>query len=1192
MNRLIIAGSVVVNLIEDGYSAPYYFNELFAWSNVESTNSTTTSPFGNNTEPNSAWKSFIPENTGNLAYLWCKQTKYTWNESTRTYEVEGDPQYYRRTGTNGTSINPAGTLGMVYAAGTDMTSTFQVGDIAGTYAVRQGDNQIYVARGVYYGIVTYDELRDSGGSLVQASDGDAYTVSMECEVDLDDGKGTVNVERCMLQWSAEANKWINLGPFQGQPGKTYYTHIAWAENVNTSTNPITVTGFVTTKSASDTTHLWMGVYIDENAGQDSSNASKYTWSYTKGPKGDTGEDAYSFDVAPNVMSWPTDEEGNLKSYTAIGGVARAYKGAVLQGVTDIISASGLPLGFTLEKSNGNGFSVNPHEYYTTFVSNGVTVYVMKRKNQYAQNDLVYNSSMMRIGTVSSASSGGITVSLDAGGTASYSQTGNEYHVGLAEPAIASLTLQTGTVSRAVSLILVPSMAGSGAIHFDLNNESDAIQYAGDTNLTGSVTSQATMYNSATPLTVSCEKDASSTIGDNFCSVTSDGLITVSDVKNGNGDAMMRGVVVVKAVYNGNTFYAAFSVQRLDNGAPKYSLKIDHAAVSGNVSNDSASVTVNIKVLKTVVDANAKRLVTTEVTNLANEGLRIWRKLNSSSSNPTNATSSYTANGWNNVYNLKTSTATEATYYVTNDYAWTAPALVIYDYESIPITRVQNGPQGEKGDATRQPYEWGTWENFASSAENYFEANKYEAPFFVLTGEYKDLNGIVRIGERKWRWVGDNGTFYAPTSSPVQGRQYATVPSSSDPNWELMITDFKFLISEAQMADYGKFGAGIFNKDYAFSQYGTIDDSSLDHYKNFRPEFFKGEPYTMFEGSKNIQGSTYYDTDHMFSFGEIFLEETINYTFAFTIVNATTSLAIRLYDMTNGDILAGWSMLGSDSCQTHPADGYNILQGRPGRSYLLCVYAESSNGSVAVSKVTASASKAFKPNIYIDWLNGEIYSQLGRFVNVIVEGALNNLLTEIGFLSGKNVYNASTNPNGIAISSTRDAISHNIVNTWSDVNVYTIDLLRCGDVIKFIDAQSGVAPVIYLPMRIITGTTLRYIRPNTMYGGAELTPMSFDDYRRLSGRTITFINQTNGLVNIEFGRAVEQWNGRTDIVTDAGEPPTGKPHSCALPANRMITAVFNVGISYNSYDNAFYEVMYWFFVEANYSAELSSGWDEN
>lgn len=1171
MDRLIIAGSVVVNLIEDGYSAPYYFAELFAWSNVESTNSTTTSPFGNNTEPNSAWKEYIPENTENLAYLWCKVIRHEWVESTRSYTNE-TPQYYRKTGTNGTSIKINGTVDY-------FTNEYPPSaDIVGALAITSlTDKKIYVCQQVYTSTYAWVE------SGISASDGDAYTVAK------DNYTGT-SYKGHLVMWSDEASSWIDLGIFQGQAGKTYYTHIAWATNVNTSTNPITVTGFVTTKSASDTTHLWMGVYVDENAGQDSSNASKYTWSYNKGPKGDTGEDAYSFDVAPNVMSWPTDEEGNLKSYTAIGGVARAYKGAVLQGVTDIISASGLPFGFTLDKSNNNGFSVTPHEYYTTFVSNGVTVYVMKRKNQYAQNDLVYNSSMMRIGTVSSVSSGGITVSLDAGGTASYNQTGNEYHVELSEPAIASLTLQTGTVSRAVSLILVPSMAGSGAIHFDLNNESDAIQYAGDTNLTGSVTSQATMYNSATPLTVSCEKDASSTIGDNFCSVTSGGLITVSDVKNGNGDAMMRGVVVVKAVYNGTTFYVAFTVQRLDNGAPKYQLKIDKSAVVGNISNNSASATINVKVYKTVVNADSKSLVTTLVTSLDSEDIRLFRKL-SNVQNPSRVYD-YTSNGFNHTINLKTTAATGVTYYVTNDYDWGAGGLHIYDYEEITITKVQNGPQGEKGDATRQPYEWGTWENFASSAENFFEANKYESPFFVRTEEYKDLNGIVRMGERKWRWVGDDGTFYAPTSSPVQGRLYATVPSSSDPNWELMITDFKFLISEAQMADYGKFGAGIFNKDYAFSQYGTIDDSSLDHYKNFRPEFFKGEPYTMFEGSKNIQGSTYYDTDHMFSFGEIFLEETINYTFAFTIVNATTNLAIRLYDMTNGEILAGWSMSGSDSHETHPANHDNILQGRVGRSYLLCVYAESSNGSVAVSKVTVSASKAFKPNIYIDWLKGEIYSQLGRFVNVIVEGALNNLLTEIGFLSGKNVYNASTNPKGIAISSTRDAISHNIVNTWSDVNVYTIDLLRCGDVIKFIDAPSGVAPVIYLPMRIITGTTLRYIRPNTMYGGAELTPMSFDDYRRLSGRTITFINQTNGLVNIEFGRAVEQWNGRTDIVTDAGEPPTGKPHSCALPANRMITAVFNVGISYNSYDNAFYEVMYWSFVEANYSAELSSGWDEN
>ena len=112
----------------------------------------------------------------------------------------------------------------------------------------------------------------TNGTTITLSNGDAV-------VQADNGH--------LYQWITEGNgTWVDLGQFKGEPGKTYYTHIAWATDVTYSGTTVTnVTGFATDKSPNDTTHVWMGVYIDENSGQDSSNALLYTWSYVKGVDG-------------------------------------------------------------------------------------------------------------------------------------------------------------------------------------------------------------------------------------------------------------------------------------------------------------------------------------------------------------------------------------------------------------------------------------------------------------------------------------------------------------------------------------------------------------------------------------------------------------------------------------------------------------------------------------------------------------------------------------------------------------------------------------------------------------------------------------------------------------------------------------------------------------------------------------------
>lgn len=263
MSRKTISRSFTVSTVEDGQSAPYYFQEWYAWSNDATTASVTTAPVIGGT-----WQTSIPAQ-GSYSYLWRKSVRYVWNSNSRTYSAE-TAQYFRMSGTNGTSIAVKGSVSTI----SNLPSTH--------------------------------------------SNGDAWVVE-------EDGH--------LYMWSSESGSWVDLGQFQGEPGKTYYTHIAWATNVTYSGSTVTaVTGFVTAKSPNDTTHLWMGVLVDENSGQDSEHATLYTWSYTKGVN---GTNVITADLDNEMDGIQTDEKGKVLAATTITTSARIYNGQtpVTSGVT-------------------------------------------------------------------------------------------------------------------------------------------------------------------------------------------------------------------------------------------------------------------------------------------------------------------------------------------------------------------------------------------------------------------------------------------------------------------------------------------------------------------------------------------------------------------------------------------------------------------------------------------------------------------------------------------------------------------------------------------------------------------------------------------------------------------------------------------------------------------------------------------
>ena len=237
-----ISRAICVTTVEDGQSQPYYIEIQEAWSNQATTASASTMP-SDCTE--SSWKTYTPANSNNRAYLWIRQRQMTWNESSCQY-VGGTWNYKRLDGTNGTSINPRGA-------------------------------------------VTDASKRSTGSATL--TDGTVITMANgDCVTQQDNGH--------LYQWVTEGGgSWIDLGIFQGEPGKTYYTHIAWATSVTMSSTELEIPdGQLTRPNATAVTGFtigptsqmpWMGVLVDENT-TDSTTATDYTWNNVKGAQGDGG----------------------------------------------------------------------------------------------------------------------------------------------------------------------------------------------------------------------------------------------------------------------------------------------------------------------------------------------------------------------------------------------------------------------------------------------------------------------------------------------------------------------------------------------------------------------------------------------------------------------------------------------------------------------------------------------------------------------------------------------------------------------------------------------------------------------------------------------------------------------------------------------------------------------------------------
>lgn len=135
--------------------------------------------------------------------------------------------------------------------------------------------------------------------------------------------------------------------------------------------------------------------------------------------------------------------------------------------------------------------------------------------------------------------------------------------------------------------------------------------------------------------------------------------------------------------------------------------------------------------------------------------------------------------------------TTTTYTISNFYD---SSKYLLKHEIPVLKNGDKGEQGDRGQIGRSYYYDGEY-----SAERTYTLTSSQAPFvsYVVDGQTRYY---VRIGNDETSTTG-------------------VAPTSDNTKWEIMTSDFKYLISEAVFTKFAKLGSGVFNQDWMYSQYG-------------------------------------------------------------------------------------------------------------------------------------------------------------------------------------------------------------------------------------------------------------------------------------------------------------------------------------------------------------------------------------
>lgn len=447
--------------------------------------------------------------------------------------------------------------------------------------------------------------------------------------------------------------------------------------------------------------------------------------------GEDGENAVRLDLNNENDSMLYDAEGNLLS-GSVTTDATLYDGdtAVDSGVTYSIqsSSSGITASIsgntvTVSAATADGYVIVAAAYggktYTSKFTIKRIVGSVKYDLLVTPDAIAYNTTTgtksasqinVKIYRTAQNNSGGVTRSLmtsiptgytlKVDGTAvssGYGNSGYTFNVDTTKSShVVSLLQSTTTVDEETVPINKSTDGtdgddGENAIRLDLNNENDSLLYDAEGNLlSGSVASVATLYDGEDAVSSGVSYSISDRSGCSSSQATISGnTITVSGINS-------SGYVMVKATYNGNDYYAKFSLKKII-GDVKYDLFVTPDAVAYNTTTGAKSASqINVKVMRTAQTNNntvERTIVSTMPTgfSLKVDGTAVTYPGSSGLS-----------------FNVDTSRSS----HVVSLYKSTT----LMDEETVPINKSTNGTNGtdgtdgndgEDGISTINYYKWGT-----------------------------------------------------------------------------------------------------------------------------------------------------------------------------------------------------------------------------------------------------------------------------------------------------------------------------------------------------------------------------------------------------------------------------------------------------------------------------------------------------
>lgn len=132
------------------------------------------------------------------------------------------------------------------------------------------------------------------------------------------------------------------------------------------------------------------------------------------------------------------------------------------------------------------------------------------------------------------------------------------------------------------------------------------------------------------------------------------------------------------------------------------------------------------------------------------------------------------------------------------------------------TNGQDGQKGDKGDQGKMGKNYYYGGVFDTSRQDTFTANDQETPYFIYNNN-------------KWVYIGDNFTEYN-----LRRIQSEKGYPQDNGNWQIMVTDFKYLISQAIFSNFASLGSFIISGDWMISQNGTVNGVASTDYNLFDP----------------------------------------------------------------------------------------------------------------------------------------------------------------------------------------------------------------------------------------------------------------------------------------------------------------------------------------------------------------------